>query len=127
MSAKFIWNELVSSDQKASGDFFSELLGWERQEIDTGEQGIYTLFKEDGQDVAGMMNPASEYSRSRPPFWSGYIQVDGIDALAARAEELGGTLIVPPEDIPNIGRVCMISDPSGAPVCLMAPAQPPTE
>lgn len=127
MSAKFIWNELVTSDQNASGDFFSKLFGWERQEVDMGPQGTYTLFQENGTDVAGMMNPATDYSRSRPPFWSAYIEVDDVDGYVARVEELGGTIIAPPEDIPNVGRVCMIADPKGAPVCLMAPAASPVE
>ena len=127
MSAKFIWNELITTDQKASGDFFSELFGWERQEVDIGPQGVYTLFQEDGNDVAGMMNPATDYSRSRPSFWSGYIEVDDVDTYAAKIVELGGTIIASPEDIPNVGRVCMFTDPSGAHACLMAPADPPTE
>ena len=127
MTAKFIWNELVTSDQNTSGEFFSKLFGWERQEIDTGAQGTYTLFQEDGQDVAGMMNPATDYSRSRPPFWAGYIEVDDVDAYVSKVEELGGNIIAPPEDIPNVGRVCMISDPSGAPICLMAPEALPAE
>lgn len=127
MSAKFIWNELITSDQQVSSDFFSKLFGWERHEVDVGPQGTYTLFQENGNDVAGMMGPATDYSRSRPPFWSAYIEVDDVDAYVARVEELGGTIIAPPEDIPNVGRVCMITGPEGAPVCLMAPATPPNE
>jgi predicted enzyme related to lactoylglutathione lyase len=127
MNAKFIRNELITSDQKTCGDFFCELFGWEREEVDMGPMGIYTLFKEDGNDVAGMMNPLTNYSRSRPPFWSAYIEVDDVDAYAAKVEELGGTIIAPPEDVPNVGRVCMFADPKGAPVCLMAPATPPTK
>lgn len=127
MSAKFVWNELITSNQKASGDFFCELFGWERQEVDMGPMGVYTLFKEDGDDVAGMMDPLTDYSQSRPPFWSAYIQVDDVDAYAAKAEELGGMIIAPPENVPNVGRVCMLADPEGAPVCLMAPAAPPAK
>ena len=121
MSTKFIWNELVTPDQESSGTFFSELLGWERYEIDLGSQGTYTLFREDGANVAGMMNPVTDYSKERPPFWSGYIQVDDVDEHAIKAEELGGVVLSPPEDVPNVGRVCMIADPKGAPVCLMTP------
>jgi predicted enzyme related to lactoylglutathione lyase len=127
MNAKFIWSELITPDQKASGDFFSALFGWDRQELDMGSKGTYTLFQEDGRDIAGMMNPATEYSRSRPPFWSSYIEVDDVDACAAKIEELGGTIIAPPENIPNVGRVCMFAEPMGAPVCLMAPEAPSTE
>lgn len=125
MTAKFVWNELITPDQDVSGAFFSKLFGWQRQEVDMGTQGTYTLFQDDGNDVAGMMNPATAYSRSRPSFWSAYIEVDDIDSYVAKVEELGGTIIAQPEDIPNVGRVCMISDPRGAPVCLMTSAPPP--
>lgn len=127
MSAKFIWNELVTSDQKASGDFFCKLLGWKRRKVDMGPMGVYTLFKDDGNDIAGMMDPLTDYSQSRPSFWSAYIQVDDVDGCAAKVEQLGGTIIAPPEDVANVGRVCMIADPTGAPVCLMAPAIPAAE
>ena len=53
----FIWNELDTTDQKRSGDFFCKLLGWTPKEMDAGEFGTYTIFQKDGQDVAGMMNP----------------------------------------------------------------------
>ena len=53
----FIWHELVTVDQPTSGDFFSQLFGWTRKEVDAGRFGIYTLFQKNGQDVAGMMNP----------------------------------------------------------------------
>jgi predicted enzyme related to lactoylglutathione lyase len=127
MSAKFIWNELITTDQKAAGEFFSKLFGWERKEVDMGPMGIYTLFQDDGNDVAGMMDPLTDYSRSKPSFWSAYIEVDDVDSYSAKVEGLGGTIIAPPEDVPNVGRVCMIADPNGAPICLMAPAKPPSE
>ena len=53
----FIWHELVTPDQQASGTFFSLLFGWTRTEVDAEPFGSYTLFRKDGQDVAGMMNP----------------------------------------------------------------------
>lgn len=122
-----LWNELVTQDQKACGDFFAGLLGWDRKEVDAGPMGIYTLFQVDGKDVAGMMNPLTDYSKARPPFWSAYIEVDDVDACVAKVEELGGAVIAAPEDIPNVGRVCMIEDPAGAPICLMKPTTQPTE
>lgn len=123
----FIWNELVTPDQKTGGSFYSALLGWTRKEVDMGPLGIYTLFQQDGKDVAGMMNPAMDYSRSRGPWWSAYIAVDDIDACVARVPKLGGEIIAPPEDIPGVGRVCMLADPTGAPICLMTPATESTQ
>jgi uncharacterized protein len=117
----FYWNELVTADQKASGDFYCALLGWSRREIDAGPFGAYTLFVQNGRDVAGMMNPTSDYSRARPAWWSAYIAVDDVDACAARVAALGGELVEPATDIPDVGRACMVADPCGAVICLMTP------
>ena len=121
--ASFVWNELVTTDRAACGDFYSSLLGWSRKEVNMGPLGTYTVFHQNGTDVAGMMSPATEFSRGRPPFWSAYIAVADIDACVVRVTELGGKIIAPPEDIPDVGRVCMLTDPTGAPVCLMTPAK----
>ncbi len=118
----FMWNELVTQDQQRSGAFYSELLGWSRNEVDAGPFGMYTTFQQNGEDVAGMMNPTIEYTRSRPPAWYAYIAVDDVDASAARAVALGGQIIAAPADVPGVGRACMIADPTGATVRLMTPA-----
>jgi predicted enzyme related to lactoylglutathione lyase len=49
-----------------------------------------------------------------PPHWGVYITVDDVDATAAKAQQLGATTIVPPTDIPNVGRFCTFQDPQGA-------------
>ncbi len=105
-SGTFVWNELVTEDQAAAGPFYSELFGWERQEIDAGPLGTYTLFRLNGLDVAGMMNPtAPDYGGSPPPRWVGYIAVSDADAIAAQVPALGGTVLAPPHDVPGVGRM----------------------
>jgi hypothetical protein len=49
-----------------------------------------------------------------PPHWMVYFMVEEADAAAARAGELGATTIVPPTDIPTVGRFAMMKDPQGA-------------
>jgi len=121
-SDTFIWHELVTPDQETSGNFFSELLGWDRRKVDAGPRGTYTIFQHNDKDVAGMMNPTSDYGRGRPAQWFTYIAVGDINKQAARVEELGGTLIEGPTDIPGVGRVCMLTDPTGGAVIrLMEP------
>ena len=90
----FIWNELDTPDQKASGTFFSALLGWTRKEIDAGAFGTYTLFQQHGKDVAGMM--PTDASPARGTRWQAYIAVSDVDACALRVAELGGKVVVPP-------------------------------
>ena len=116
----FIWHELVTSDQKSSGAFFSNLFGWTRKEVDAGLFGIYTLFRKDGQDVAGMMNPTPD-TPEKGSYWHSYIAVDDVEDCARRAPSIGGSVVVPPHDVPDVGRICVVADPTGAIAHLMQP------
>lgn len=118
----FVWHELVTSDQKSSGDFFCGLFGWERREVAAGPFGTYSLFQVEGQDVAGMMNPTPD-SPGAGSYWHAYFAVDDVDACAAKAVRLGGKVLVPPHDVPDVGRICAVSDPTGAVAHLMQPIQ----
>ena len=69
-----------------------------------------------------MMSPTSDYTRGRPAQWFIYVGVSDVDAYVARVGLLGGTLIEGPTDVPGVGRVCMIADPTGgAAILLMEP------
>ena len=116
----FIWQELVTTDQETSGAFFSKLLGWDLKKLDAGEFGIYTLFQKNGKDVAGMMDPTPE-TPGEGSYWHSYIAVEDIDKYANKTIEIGGKVLVPPHDVPDVGRICAVSDPTGAIVHLMQP------
>lgn len=118
----FIWHELVTHDQARSGAFFCELLGWTRRQVDAGPFGIYTLFQRNGQDVAGMMNPTPD-TPGQVPFWHFYIAVDDVEECARQAARLGGRVLVPPHDVPDVGRICSVADPTGATAHLMQPVK----
>jgi hypothetical protein len=118
----FFWNQLVTADQKKSGDFYCDLLGWSKCEVDAGPFGLYTLFQQNGKDVGGMMHPTTDYSRSRPSWWQAFIAVSDVDTCVSRVARLGGTVVEPPHDIPGVGRASMVADPLGAVVQLITPA-----
>ena len=116
----FIWQELVTTNQETSGNFFSKLLGWKLKQVDAGEFGTYSLFQKEGQDIAGMMNSTPD-TPGKGSYWHSYIAVDDIDNCVEQAVELGGKVLVPPHDVPDVGRICAVSDPTGAVVHLMQP------
>ncbi|MCB2008128.1 MAG: VOC family protein, partial [Rhodoferax sp.] len=67
---------------------------------------------------AGAMQQAPE--SPMPSFWLPYIHVADCDAAGAKARELGAVrTILPPTDIPGIGRFTVIIDPLGAPIGLI--------
>lgn len=117
----FIWHELVTPDQRASGHFFRELLNWTSREVDAGSFGTYTLFQANGRDVAGMMNPTPD-TPVKGSYWHQYISVADIEGCARRAVALGGQVLVAPHEVPEFGRVCAIADPTGAIAHLVQPA-----
>ena len=116
----FIWHELVTADQPTSGAFFAQLFGWTRKEVDAGPFGTYTLFRKSGQDVAGMMNPTPD-TPVKGSYWHFYIAVEDVDDCAKRAHLLGGSVLVAPHDVPDVGRACVVADPTGAIAHLMQP------
>jgi predicted enzyme related to lactoylglutathione lyase len=64
--------------------------------------------------VAGLVTMTSDrFPVDVPPHWSVTFAVDDADATAARAEELGGTLVAPPMDA-GPTRITVVRDPQGA-------------
>jgi predicted enzyme related to lactoylglutathione lyase len=54
-------------------------------------------------------------------FWLAYIEVENIDDCARHAPLLGGSVVVSPHDVPDVGRMCVVADPTGA---ISYPMQP---
>ena len=65
------------------------------------------------EDVVAALNPIGDDEPDTPAHWSVTFGVDDADAIAAKAGELGGEVVVPPFDAPWV-RMAVISDPQGA-------------
>ena len=107
------WFELMTNDVGAAKDFYSALFGWQYESFESDPTAQYNVVKVNGEMVAGIMKTPPQCTH-QPPCWGGYITVDDIDATAAKIAGLGGKVIVPPTDIPKVGRFCVFSDPQGA-------------
>jgi hypothetical protein len=107
---RFVWYELLTTDPAAAVAFYPDLLGW-GTEVFTGGGEPYTMWTTGGKSMGGTMKMPPD--AAAPPHWLGYVGVDDIDATAARAAELGATTHVAPQDISNVGRFAVLSDPQG--------------
>jgi uncharacterized protein len=103
------WNELVSGDLAAGRDFYVELFGWTAE--DTPGSFPRTAFTLGDLLIGGGHAPAPQEDPT--PRWSISFWVADADEAAARAQELGGKVLLPPMDIP-IGRFTVVADPQGA-------------
>ena len=110
----FSWFELMTTDVAAAKEFYSKLFGWSME--DTEMPGMpYTVVKVEGEGTGGIM-PIPEEMKGMPPMWGCYVTVADVDVTARTAQQLGGKVVSPPWDVPDVGRMCVIQDPTGATV-----------
>ena len=118
----FSWIELAAPDQTAAKSFYSSLFGWEIFDVPMGPGQSYTLFQFGGRDVsAGYQLQADQLARGVPPHWNIYIAVTSADDTAGKVARLGGTILAPPFDVMEHGRMAIIQDPTGASFSIWQP------
>jgi predicted enzyme related to lactoylglutathione lyase len=117
-ASTFCWDELSSPDPDASLKFYARFFGWSHEKMDMGTMTYY-LFKADGQNVGGMMKmqPGTPM-----PNWLAYVAVENADRVVEQAKKLGANVVVPPTDIPNVGRFAIFIDPQQAALGILQPA-----
>lgn len=105
------WFENMASDRDRAVQFYRELFGWVPEEM-AMDGFTYTSFRLDDAYVAGMMQITPDMG-AFPSHWGVYFTVRDTDATAARASELGGQVMLPPRDIPDVGRFAGLVSPQG--------------
>jgi hypothetical protein len=128
------FNELNTEDFEGAAAFYGTVLGWETSPmefagesftmwrrpgygdfLETIDPGIRRRHQEFGAPpgftdaVAWMQQPVG----GDRPYWSVTFAVDDADAVAERAERLGGTVVMPPFDA-GPSRIAVVRDPHGA-------------
>lgn len=119
----FVWYELMTADAMAAKAFYSHVVGWTMQDMSMPSM-TYTLLHAGETQIGGLMAiPADACAAGMVSCWASYIAVDDVDSAAAKAKRLGGNILKPPADIPNVGRFAVVSDPQGAFFNLFKPNQ----
>jgi predicted enzyme related to lactoylglutathione lyase len=128
------FNGLHTRNPEAAKAFYGAVFGWRTLTLDGGQEmwtmpgygdhleertpGLRARIAELGaqpgfEDVVASLLPISGDQADVPPHWDVTFAADDADAIAARATELGGTVIMPPTDVPW-ARMTVIADPQGA-------------
>ena len=115
------WHELLTTDSEAGISFYTGLLGMDRGE--TMSPMEYVLLKAGGTEVLGVLQITPDMG-DFPPHWMVYFAVSDVDASVALTQSLGGSVIVPATDIPEIGRFAALIDPQGAAFSIFKNLQP---
>ncbi|MGE0222742.1 MAG: VOC family protein [Acetobacteraceae bacterium] len=114
----FGWHELQAGDLDSDFSFYESLFGWTKAgTLDLGPMGIYQMFAIGGRPCGGMMTKMPEALQA---FWLYYINVDAIDAAAARVRAGGGQVAYGPQQMPDGSWIMQCEDPQGAMFSIMS-------
>lgn len=126
-SGAWLWSELWTTDTAAAVSFYEGLLGYRSEgvaarladapddassESVVGEESpvvFYAMYRGDSVRAGIHQLPSDAVSH-----WLPYVAVRGVSGMAARAAELGGKVLLPPEAVLN-GEAAILVDPTGAP------------
>jgi predicted enzyme related to lactoylglutathione lyase len=121
----FIWYELMTTDAEDAKAFYDAVVGWDIGEGAEEYQGYRMINRSDGKFAGGVLPLTDEMAQhGARPTWLGYVNVANVDDAVAAIEKAGGKALMPPFDIPNVGRIAMVADPQGAPFYIMKPIPP---
>ncbi|MGB3603014.1 VOC family protein [Gordonia sp. (in: high G+C Gram-positive bacteria)] len=120
------WFDEMSMNYDASKDFYPKVFEWELEEIGGGDAGpgryaqIMVGSGDDREGTAGLMDAAGMMGDDHPSFWQVYVTVADVAATLSQVSELGGSLLMPPDDTPY-GVLASFKDPMGAAICIAIP------
>ena len=104
------WAELLTDDTTKAGAFYAELFDYELAPF--GPEGTdYRVFTKGETQIAGMMKSPME---GIPPYWGVYFTSNDVDRVADKVKAAGGQALMGPQDMPEVGRIAVLSDPQGA-------------
>jgi len=123
----FVWYELMTTDVEAAKAFYAKVMGWRTRDASMPDTA-YTLFTVGKASVSGLTDLPEEARRmGAAPRWIGYVGVDNVEATVDRIKRLGGTVHVPPTEIPNVSCFSVIADPQMATLTLVKWLNPAQE
>lgn len=118
-----VWCDLASRDPEVATGFYSGVFGWMASPHGDPASG-YTVFGLSSEpSAAGGMYQLTDAFGDTPSHWTIYFSVNDVEASAAQAEALGGTVLMPPTDFPGVGRFSLVQDPQGARFAIMTMGQ----
>lgn len=110
MPNPFVHVELNTTDVARAKAFFGSLFAWKLEDMAMPD-GNYTMIDVgDGTGGGIMQHPMP----GAPSMWLAYVLVDDIDATCAKATALGGTVMKEKMEVPGMGWLAIIVDPTGA-------------
>jgi uncharacterized protein len=117
----FYWNQLMTRDPECAKAFYGANVGWQFEGMPMAD-GTYWVCKDGDQAVGGIMDINQPQFAGVPAHWFAYLAVDDVDARVKQATAAGAKLMRPLFDVPGVGRIAIVQDPTGATMGWITPA-----
>lgn len=116
------WVELHVADPSAAVDFYGELFGLRSQVMEVPGMAYRVLSIAEGDQEDGSFGGVAPLAEGQTDArWVPYFAVADVDAVTSTARTSGGTVLMPGADVPDVGRIAWLADPSGAVFALLKP------
>ncbi len=107
------WVDTSQADPEAAAEFYGDLFGWEFENVLPAEApGKYFIARINGGDVGAV--GSQQEGRPQQPSWNTYVWVESADEAASKVKDAGGSVVVEPFEVMDLGRMAMFADPEGA-------------
>jgi predicted enzyme related to lactoylglutathione lyase len=119
----FHWNELLTADVERAKQFYADTIGWTFEGMPMEGGATYWVAKAGDQPVGGIFPTNRPGFEGVPEGWMPYLAVDDVDARVKKAVAAGAKLRRPIFDVPAVGRIAILTEPGGAGIGWITPAQ----
>ena len=112
MANPVVYFELGGRDSEGLSEFYSDLFGWNINEMGAASAAGSPYRFIEGQE-GGIPGGIIETNENMPPnYVMFYVQADDLQATLDKVVSLGGQAVVPPTDIPGgTGQIAVFMDP----------------
>lgn len=111
--------QILAKDPAKQAEFYGRLFGWQTNADNA--LGYRMLETGAGSGINGGIWPAPPEGH---PMVALFIAVENLAEQIERAKELGATVIIPPQKLPDGDEMAYITDPEGIPVGLFKQSKP---
>jgi predicted enzyme related to lactoylglutathione lyase len=110
--------QILAKDPARAAEFYTKLFDWE---VNTNNALHYRMVDTGSErGINGGIWPAPPEGHAMVSL---YVEVDHPAAYVARATELGGKVIIPPQKLPDGDEMAVVLDVEGIPLGLFRPAE----
>ncbi|HEY6952676.1 MAG TPA: VOC family protein [Bacteroidota bacterium] len=122
MAAPVTHFEVMARDGKRANEFYGNLFGWNINVVEGGYGMVDTGVK------MGINGGIGQVTENMAPHTVFYVQVEDVQSYLDKAVSLGGRIVMPVLEIPNMVTYAQFSDPEGNVIGLVkGPQSPPKQ